>query len=245
MLDVHPPHHTPDSWRDFFIHIATITVGLLIAVGLEQTVEAIHHHHQREYLEDQMHEESERNLDLVRSQLVFATQTLHYTDQCRQALEAAPRSGDMVTLVFPPNNVAPPGNSGGMLVSPSRGTWAVAKAAGTVALLPAEKAKVYTRLDLDAEFEQAAEFATTPKESLLKSSLMRAHVSATNAISPARITTTQRDDLIFANNEYRETIRDFQFRLAVLEGALEATLDNIHSLEEMYPYQERAIKKIL
>jgi hypothetical protein len=244
MLDVHPPHHTPNSWRDFFIHIATITVGLLIAVGLEQTVEAIHHHHQREYLEDQMHEESERNLDLVKSQLVFATQTLHYTDQCQQALEAAPRSGDMVTLAFPPNNVTISGNSGGLLISPSRSTWAVAKAAGTVALLPSERAKVYTRLDLDAEFEQTAEFATVPKESLLKSSLMRAHVSP-NATSPVRITTTQRDDLIFANNQYRETIRDFQFRLAVLEGALEATLDNIHSLEEMYPYQQRAIKKII
>jgi hypothetical protein len=46
MLDVHPPHESTHTWRDFFIHIATIVVGLLIAVGLEQTVEAIHHHHQ-------------------------------------------------------------------------------------------------------------------------------------------------------------------------------------------------------
>ena len=50
MLDVHPPHETVHTWKDFFIHIATICVGLLIAVGLEQTVEAVHHHHQREQL---------------------------------------------------------------------------------------------------------------------------------------------------------------------------------------------------
>ena len=37
MLDVHPTH----TWRDFFLHLATITIGLLIAVGLEQTVERI------------------------------------------------------------------------------------------------------------------------------------------------------------------------------------------------------------
>jgi hypothetical protein len=42
MLDVHPPHHAANSWRDFFIHIATIVVGLLIAVGLEQTLEYFH-----------------------------------------------------------------------------------------------------------------------------------------------------------------------------------------------------------
>jgi hypothetical protein len=46
MLDVHPAHHAATTWRDFFIHIATIVVGLLIAVGLEQTVEYFHHRHQ-------------------------------------------------------------------------------------------------------------------------------------------------------------------------------------------------------
>ena len=44
MLDVHMPHAT-HTWKDFFVHIATITVGLIIAVGLEQTVGAIHHLH--------------------------------------------------------------------------------------------------------------------------------------------------------------------------------------------------------
>lgn len=46
MLDVHPPHEAPHTWKTFFIHIAAIVVGLLIAVGLEQTVEYFHHRHQ-------------------------------------------------------------------------------------------------------------------------------------------------------------------------------------------------------
>ena len=46
MLDVHPPEHPAHSWTDFFIHIATIVVGLLIAVGLEQTVEFVHHRYE-------------------------------------------------------------------------------------------------------------------------------------------------------------------------------------------------------
>jgi len=45
MLDVHPAHHAATTWRDFFIHIATIVLGLLIAIGLEQTVEYFHHRH--------------------------------------------------------------------------------------------------------------------------------------------------------------------------------------------------------
>ena len=46
MLDVHPPHSPTHTWKDFFIHIATIVIGLLIAVGLEQLVEYIHHRRQ-------------------------------------------------------------------------------------------------------------------------------------------------------------------------------------------------------
>jgi len=46
MLDVHARHETVHTWKDFFIHIATIVIGLLIAVGLEQTVEYFHHRHQ-------------------------------------------------------------------------------------------------------------------------------------------------------------------------------------------------------
>ena len=46
MLEVHPPQHAVSSWRDFFVHIATIVVGLLIAVGLENAVERIHDHYE-------------------------------------------------------------------------------------------------------------------------------------------------------------------------------------------------------
>ncbi len=44
-MDVHPPEHPIHTWRDFFVHIATIVVGLLIAIGLEQSVEWMHHRH--------------------------------------------------------------------------------------------------------------------------------------------------------------------------------------------------------
>jgi hypothetical protein len=39
MLDVHPPHEPAHSWRDILIHLATITIGLFIALSLEGRVE--------------------------------------------------------------------------------------------------------------------------------------------------------------------------------------------------------------
>jgi hypothetical protein len=45
VLDVHPPHGKMHGIRDFFLHLFTITVGLLIALGLEGCVERAHHRH--------------------------------------------------------------------------------------------------------------------------------------------------------------------------------------------------------
>lgn len=42
MLDVHPPHSKLEGVRDFLLHIFTITIGLLIALGLEGCVERYH-----------------------------------------------------------------------------------------------------------------------------------------------------------------------------------------------------------
>jgi len=38
-MDVHPPHGAIHGWRDFFVHLIVITLGLLIALGLEGIVE--------------------------------------------------------------------------------------------------------------------------------------------------------------------------------------------------------------
>src|ERR1035441_1129472 len=60
VLDVHMPHAT-HTWKDFFIHLGTITAGLLIAIGLEQGVEKLHHVHHRHELEASLRAEGEMN----------------------------------------------------------------------------------------------------------------------------------------------------------------------------------------
>jgi hypothetical protein len=61
MLDVHPPHAPTHTWRDFLIHIATIVIGLLIAVGLEQLVERIHQHYELRETREALQRETESN----------------------------------------------------------------------------------------------------------------------------------------------------------------------------------------
>jgi len=45
MFDIHPPHSPIHGWRDFFIQLITITIGLLIALALEGLVEWLDHRH--------------------------------------------------------------------------------------------------------------------------------------------------------------------------------------------------------
>ena len=61
MIDVHPPHAAVHGWRDFLIHIATITLGLFIALSLEGALEAMHHRHLVREARENIRKELEEN----------------------------------------------------------------------------------------------------------------------------------------------------------------------------------------
>jgi hypothetical protein len=65
MIEVHPPHEDVHTWRQFFIHIAAITIGLLMAIGLEQTVVYFHHRHQLQEARRELADELESNRRVV------------------------------------------------------------------------------------------------------------------------------------------------------------------------------------
>lgn len=78
MLDVHAPHSPTHTWKDFFIHVATICVGLLIAIGLEQFVEYIHHHHQIAETREALREEKAANIDAYHRNVEYHVMTMAY-----------------------------------------------------------------------------------------------------------------------------------------------------------------------
>ena len=78
MLDVHPPHQPTHTWKDFFIHIATIVIGLLIAIGLEQTVESFHHRHQVDETRAALRDEKQENIGLYHQNVEYHIMTMAY-----------------------------------------------------------------------------------------------------------------------------------------------------------------------
>lgn len=73
MLDVHPPHEAAHSWRDILIHLATITIGLFIALSLEGCVERQHHRHLVREARENIRTEMEDN----QKELHSAIQNIH------------------------------------------------------------------------------------------------------------------------------------------------------------------------
>jgi hypothetical protein len=69
-LDVHAPHHPIGGWKDFLIHLVTITVGLLIAVGIEGCVELHREHKLVGEARETMREEIQHNNDTMKDTIV-------------------------------------------------------------------------------------------------------------------------------------------------------------------------------
>jgi hypothetical protein len=92
MIDVHPPEHGIHGVRDFFIHLLTITIGLLIALGLENVAEAMHHRHQRNEAVETIRQELRANhehLETTRPRMDAELETLKQIAQCLQQKEKA------------------------------------------------------------------------------------------------------------------------------------------------------------
>ena len=62
MFDIHLPHKSIHGIQEFFLHLFTITVGLLIAVQIESFVEWRHHVHLAEEARAALRTEIEQNL---------------------------------------------------------------------------------------------------------------------------------------------------------------------------------------
>ena len=147
MLDVHPAHHAASTWRDFFIHIATIVLGLLIAVGLEQTVEFFHHRHQRHQLQEDLHNEAEQNLQVIDRDLKMQELEPWFSQAMRIVPPtSSPQQNVRVSLPPPPCLPGSVGTAEFRYFAPSQAVWTAAKESGLVVLLPVEQSRMQARL---------------------------------------------------------------------------------------------------
>jgi hypothetical protein len=129
MLEVHPPHQAPHSWKDFFLQIVTITIGLLIAIGLEQSVEYVHHRIQAGEMAAQLRDDWLQNHNRVVFDLAETDSVMHAVKANIDALEAI-RAGSGKTEYVP----VPLPNWIGFI--PQDAAWLMMRDSGLLPLMP-------------------------------------------------------------------------------------------------------------
>jgi type II secretory pathway pseudopilin PulG len=193
MLDVHAPHETVHTWRDFFIHVATICVGLLIAIGLEQTVEYIHH--RREVRETRAALRAEREEDRKN----FAVNTTDF-----RLLGAQWQNNLRVLTYLQQHPATPEDKLPGVLVWDTSyalffdSAWRTAQQTGVTAFMPREEVENNSELylllhvaqsDFDDSYQditQAADYAfVDPDPSHLTALQIAAEVDLTKKVLAA------------------------------------------------------------
>ncbi len=147
MLDVHAPHGGLHTWKDFWIHLGTITLGLLIAISLEQTVEMLHHAHQRHQLEEDLRVEAENNQNVIEHDLRMQELKSWFVQAQNSTSIPPTRQGIFRFQLAPPPCVAGSvGTSAIRYFAPSEAVWTAAQESGLLALLPPSQARFQARL---------------------------------------------------------------------------------------------------
>jgi hypothetical protein len=146
MLEIHAPNEALQTWKGFLLHIATIVIGLFIAVGLEQTVEFFHHRHLREQLEKQMQEVFAGDLRSDANSLNTLRELRAYLLEVRTAIIAR-LDGKQEPL--PPPAADP--RMASFTIFPNLAPYEAAKENGTVAYLPTARIRIYNRVAFQRE----------------------------------------------------------------------------------------------
>jgi hypothetical protein len=233
MLDVHPPHAPTHTWRDFFVHIATIVIGLLIAIGLEQTVEYLHHRHERHLLEDNLRAEAEKRVPLIQANVKAIAARNNWYLEVLQASHAAVPVDGFVTIALPPRSPSVNTNR------PDDFAWAAAKASGAVSVLSDEEVDVWGKVDYFSSWTaKDGEDLSTAFETL--NAVSNRTGVPLNPATTIRLTTADRDELMRAIALLVEKLRSFLVDDAAWQGASEAALHGVQTTAEMNPYIRRA-----
>lgn len=205
MLDVHPPHQAIHGWRDFFLHIVTITIGLLIAVGLEQTVEYIHHRQQLAEMEDSIRAEGVENQEVAAIDARAADQAIASAGAAIAGLQAAAGTGTVTALGE--INLLVPGSS----------AWSAARDAGLLALAPHEQVGNYWK----AYFVQDAVVQQVRK---VYADLDNIQALASIHPDAGRLAAAERESLLAAYAGYREDLKVLKIDLDLLNRVTDLAL---------------------
>jgi hypothetical protein len=224
MIDIHAPHETAHTWTDFFLHIATIVVGLIIAIGLEQTVEMIHRHHQSLAAQQSLHDQSIANRALTQHDLSVIAECRSLIRKNMDALDAAQGRSSLSEASLTPflgSTYTP---------SPENNAWLALRDTGGLELLPPRLAQAYGKVEYMRSIAASSNELIITRRQDVQAIL---HLHST----PAQLTPEEREQLLLAFSKLDQALVEMRNALLIFSGGNELALAGI----EISPASEAPI----
>jgi hypothetical protein len=228
-MEVHLPDQPIHKWRDFWVHLGTISAGLLIAISLEHTVAGLHRLHQRHVLQEDLHEEAERNQQILAHDLDVLQRENNYFVALRSNIDALRRGADPASL--PPL----PARAGGDPFLPSAGAWASARDSSQLSLLPREQASIYEELYTQRDFLQQSVLEWSHSSDELDSFLSNTQAAdGTSQLNLSQLTPAQQDQYSELLSQQITRIGGILGDLRSYESENAAVIRGISDLDELH-----------
>jgi hypothetical protein len=229
MLDVHPAHHAATTWRDFFIHIATIVLGLIVAVGLEQTVVYFDHQHQRRELVEDAQTEASRNLSILEADVNSGLIVERWDRAVLDGLRKAKPDNGVLTVILPPRPDYPARRSA------SRAVWTVAHTNGKAALIPEEIAETFDRNDYAAgtTYQALEDIIAADSESMAVEARLGVKLDPGATL---RLSVADRDDLAASVTHSMAANASFIYSATSWAAMADAVAHQVQTREAMTAY---------
>src|SRR6202167_98931 len=212
MLDVHAPLESIHTWKGFVTHIATITIGLLIAIGLEQTIVYLHHRQQAAAISGKLKAESYENIVVVRSDVENCDQTLAAIKAIGDSLDPKPKAS-------PAPPWMPPVLPEARIYKPSNAQWLIARDGALLQILPSALVANYWKIEVTREHTDAVYFDA--RRSRLKLNALLDVYTGQSALN-----STDALAIRMALSEYAQFLRQVKTLLQHVAELNQITLDN-------------------
>ena len=133
-MDVHAPHEPVHTWKDFLLHLATITIGLFIALSLEGLVDYVHHRHLLREARENIRQEIEDNHKAAQKDIVSVQKDIDITNADIDTIR---------TLRADPKNFKGSLSYSMQFNSLSDAAWSSARDTGALSFMPYKEVQGY------------------------------------------------------------------------------------------------------
>ena len=200
-MDVHPPHQPIHTWKDFLVHLLTITIGLFIALTLEASIESIHHRH----LVREAHHSLRREIQA--NQVLYATNMRRLQDNRVQLQRDIDQLRQLRDGKVPEH---PDLRWNWTWDSYRESAWNTARDGGAVPYMDADRISIYSSVYAQQRYINATALTILDEET-------RARASLQVAGAPSGLTAAETEALLIKSAELDQSFMQLEITMQALE----------------------------